>query len=266
MNKLAKLAVIVVAPCFVLAPVVFLVLASLSPGASLSISFSGLTWEAYAAVLGTSSVVSSIGLTCAVSAVVAILTVMIALPAAYAFARVDFKWSSFLSNSLLSAWLLPQVFVALAFFSLAIDVGLYGNPLAMIFFGLIQSIPLSIWVLRSFVAEIPRDLDEAAFLDGAGLTTYFARILLPLAAPSIAAAAGYAFLLTWQMYLYPLIYLAGSGTQMASVGVSNFVGQWSTNYPQMMAYSVLITAPIVAIFLFIQRCIVSGLTAGAVNG
>jgi len=124
---------------------------------------------------------------------------------------------------------------------------------------------LSVWVLRSFLAEVPREIDEAALLDGASMPTFFLRVLLPVAAPSIAATAGYAFLLSWQMYLYPLVYLSTGQTQMAAVGVSNFVGQWSTNYPQMMAYSVLITAPLVLVFLLVQRYIVSGLTSGSVN-
>ena len=142
---------------------------------------------------------------------------------------------------------------------------MYGKPYMMVFFGMLQSVPLSVWVLRSFIAGIPREIDEAALLDGASLPTFFRRVLFPIAAPSIAAVAGYSFLLTWQLYLYPLIYMATSTNQLATVGVSNFVGQWSTNYPEMMAYSLLITAPLVVVFLLVQRYIVSGLTSGSVN-
>ena len=248
-----------------LAPLAFLLLASLSPGTTFTVSFSHLTLAAYAHILDTSSVTSSILLTVAVSAGAALLTLILSIPAAYAFARVKFRGAGVLMSSLLSAWLLPQVFVAVAFLTVATDIGMYGKPYMMVFFGMLQSVPLSVWVLRSFIAGIPREIDEAALLDGASLPTFFRRVLFPIAAPSIAAVAGYSFLLTWQLYLYPLIYMATSTNQLATVGVSNFVGQWSTNYPEMMAYSLLITAPLVVVFLLVQRYIVSGLTSGSVN-
>lgn len=266
MNRQVRPVLVTIGVLVALGPVAFMVLASLSPGTSFSVALSGRTLHAYTSILGTSTVAASLVLTTLVSLSSAILTVVLALPAAYSFARVRFRGSEILANSLLSAWLLPQIFIALAFFTIATDYGLYGNPAFMIFFGVLQAVPLSVWVLRSFVAQIPRELDEAALLDGAALPRFFIRVLLPTTAPSIAATAGYAFLMTWQMYLYPLVYLAPGNTQMASVGVSNFVGQWSTNYPQMMAYSVLITIPIIVVFLVIQRYIVSGLTSGAVNG
>ena len=170
------------------------------------------------------------------------------------------------ANSLLSAWLFPQVLVALAFFNLVAELNLYGKPELMLFLGVLQTLPLSVWVLRNTFEGIPTDIDEAAALDGAGLVTTLRSVILPVTMPSIAACAGYSFLLAWQMYLYPLVFLAGQKTQMASVGVVNFVGEWGTNYPEMMAFSFLITAPVVVVFLVVQRYIVAGLMAGSLSG
>lgn len=265
MKRVIWIAVLAVFVYVAVAPLAYMILASFSAGTALRIDLAQPTLDAYGAVLTDPRVTSSIATTALISLASAVLTVVLATPAAYSFARTSRPLHSLMSNSLLLAWLLPQVFIALAFFSFAADIGLYGNPWLMIFFGMLLSVPLSVWVLRSFVESIPREIDEAAALDGASLFTYLTRVLLPVAAPSMAAVAGYSFLITWQMYLYPLVYLAGSKDQMVSVGVANFVGEWSTNYPQMMAYATLITLPLIAVFLLVQRYIVSGLSSGSVN-
>lgn len=248
-----------------IAPIAYMFLASLASGTALQVSLSGASLDAYATVLTSPDIMSSIWLTAAIAALSAACTVLLATPAAYAFARMRSRINSVLASSLLLAWLLPQVFIAIAFFTFAARVRLYGNPWFMVFFGVLHSVPLSVWVLRNFIETIPKDIDEAAVMDGASLSRFLTKILLPIAAPSVAAVAGYSFLITWQLYLYPLVYLAGSKYKMVSTGVANFIGEWSTNYPQMMAYSTLITLPLIAVFLVVQKYIIAGLSSGAVN-
>jgi ABC-type glycerol-3-phosphate transport system permease component len=248
-----------------LGPVLYMVAASLAGGSGFNAGVRDLSVGAYVAVLSSPTAVRSIALTAGISSGASLLTVALATPAAYALARTRSPWCAWASNSLLLAWLVPQVFSALAFFSVAVKLGFYQKPALMVFFGVLQSVPLSVWVLRSFIATVPREIDEAAVTDGASLARFLRQVLLPVSAPSVAAVAGYSFLITWQLYLYPLVYLAGRREQMVSVGVQMFVGEWSTNYPQMMAYSTLITAPLVAVFLLVQKYIVSGVAAGAVN-
>jgi ABC-type glycerol-3-phosphate transport system permease component len=247
-------------------PVVFLLLASFAPGTDFNVSFSNRSVNAYTSVLGLSGVGSILLLTLTVTVATAVLTVVIATPAAYAFARYRSRASTLAANSLLLSWILPQSLIAIAYFQLVAQLNLYGKPEILVFFGLLQTVPLSVWVLRSAFTNIPTELDESAFLDGAGMTRFLTTILVPISMPSIAAVCGYSFLLAWQMYLYPLVFLSGAKTQMATVGVVNFVGEWSTNYPEMMAFSVIITVPVMVVFMLVQRYIVTGLTAGAVIG
>jgi len=265
MKRLAWLLAIAVAVCAALGPLVFMVLASFAKGSGFQVGRLPLTLDAYRSVLTSSAVVRSIILTTIIALGASVITVVLSAPAGYALARTKSRWMAWASNSLLLAWLVPQVFSTLAFFSVAVKLGFYQKPALMVFFGVLLSVPLSVWVLRSFIVSVPRDIDEAAVTDGASLFRFLRQVLLPVAAPSIAAVAGYAFLITWQLYLYPLVYLAGAEEQMVSVQVAMFIGEWSTNYPQMMAFSTIITAPLVAVFLAIQKYIVSGVAAGAVN-
>ena len=266
MTKFGRAVLIALALVVALWPLLFLLLASLASGTAFDAGFSGRSVHAYAGVVQESGFARILVLTLLVALGVAVATVLIAAPAGYSFARHTSRLATMSANSLLSAWLLPQILVALAFFNLVAQLNLYGSPGLMLFFGVLQTVPLSVWVLRSSFERIPVEIDEAASLDGAGLLATLRRVVVPVAMPSIAASAGYAFLLAWQMYLYPLVFLAGQKTQMVSVGLVNFVGEWSTNYPEMMAFSVIVTAPVVVVFLLVQRYIVAGLMAGSVVG
>ena len=247
-------------------PVVFLVLASLAPGTDFNASLGGRTVSAYGSVLRLSGVASILLLTLAITIATAVLTVVLAIPAAYSFARYRSRVATVGANSLLLSWMLPQTLVAVAYFALVAQLGLYGKPEVLIFFGVLQTVPLGVWVLRNAFLKVPTELDEAAFLDGASVARFLTTVMVPISMPSIAAVGGYSFLLAWQMYLYPLVFLSSGSTQMATVGVVNFMGEWSTNYPEMMAFSVIITVPVMVVFILVQKYIVSGLTAGAVNG
>jgi multiple sugar transport system permease protein len=193
-----------------------------------------------------------------------LLAVVLGTPAAYALARFDFRgkadlWFWFISNRFIS-----PIVVALPFFLLARDLGLLNSRLALVLVYLTFNVPLVIWLCTDQFRLVPREVDEAALVDGANQWQTFFRINLPLAAPGIAVSAILCFLFSWNEFLFALV-LTREQTRTAPVEAANFMTDFGVRWGPMMATGTLIVLPVVVFAALVSRHLVRGLTMGAVK-
>ena len=206
------------------------------------------------------------------SAIVAISTTVISLVvgsfAGYALARLYFPRKFLLLAVILSISTFPPIAIAAPVFDLWTDLGLYNTFPGLILPTLTFALPLTIYTLASFFREIPKDLSEAALVDGATPFQAFRQVIVPLAAPGVVTAGLLTFIFAWNEFLFALTLSSNPDVQTAPVAINNFsaVTQFELPLGQITAASVVITVPLVILVLVFQRRIVAGLTAGAVKG
>ncbi|UQN06423.1 carbohydrate ABC transporter permease [Deinococcus sp. QL22] len=186
--------------------------------------------------------------------------------AAYALGRFRFKGKSMIMYIILAVSVFPQIAVLGGLFTLIRTFDMYNNPIALVFSYLIFTIPFTVWVLTSFVRDIPGELEEAALVDGASpLRTLFS-VLFPVMMPALVTTGLLAFINAWNEYLFALTFMGTRRT--VPVVIANYSGatQFDQPWGQIMAASIVVTVPLIILVLVFQRNIVSGLTAGAVKG
>ncbi|ACO46383.1 carbohydrate ABC transporter permease [Deinococcus deserti] len=204
------------------------------------------------------------------SVIVAVAAVIISLIlgsfAAYALGRFRFKGKSMVLYIILAVSVFPQIAVLGGLFTLVRATGLYNNPIALIFSYLIFTIPFTVWVLTSFVRDIPGELEEAALVDGASPLQTLFKVLFPVMMPALVTTGLLAFINAWNEYLFALTFTSSNRT--VPVVIANYSGasQYDQPWGQIMAASIVVTVPLIILVLVFQRNIVSGLTAGAVKG
>ncbi|WP_336057683.1 carbohydrate ABC transporter permease [Nitratireductor sp. CH_MIT9313-5] len=206
------------------------------------------------------------------SVFIATLTVafalVLAVTAAYALSRVRFKGRGAVLLGILAVSMFPQIAVLSGLFELVRFLGIFNTPWAMIMSYTIFTLPFTVWVLTTFMRELPVELEEAAIVDGASPWVIITQVFLPLLWPAIVTTGLLAFIGAWNEFLFALTFTASETTRTVPVaiallsGASEFEIPWGT----IMAASVIVTVPIVALVLIFQRKIVSGLTAGSVKG
>jgi N,N'-diacetylchitobiose transport system permease protein len=201
-----------------------------------------------------------------VTAVSVAASTLVALLAAIATSRFRFRFRTTYLIMLLIVQMLPQQALVIALF-LDFRPNLIDNLWGLILIYTAFALPVTIWMLRSFVAAVPKELEDAAQIDGAGSWTVFWRILLPLVAPGLVATSVFAFIFAWNEFVFALTFL---GTDTAKftlpIYVQYFYGRGSVDWGGIMAASTLFTIPVMVFFLLVQRRMVSGLVAGAVKG
>ena len=192
---------------------------------------------------------------------------LIALLAAIALARFRFRFRTTYLIMLLIVQMLPQQALVIALFLDFRAANLLDSLLGLIVLYVAFSLPVTIWMLRNFVAAVPRELEEAAAIDGAGPMTVFFKVLLPLVAPGLVTTSVFAFIFAWNEFVFATTFL---GTDQAKytlpVYVTYFFGKGSVDWGAIMAASVLFTLPVMIFFLIVQRRLRTGLLAGAVKG
>ena len=146
------------------------------------------------------------------------------------------------------------------------NTGLIDTYWSVIITDVVFALPLTIWILVAFFKELPRDLEEAAKVDGATTIQAFRKVIVPLAAPGVFTTAILTFIFAWNEYLFANTFLFDTNTQPVTVVIPNFASQYTTDYGAQAAAAVVVTIPLVILVLIFQRRIVSGLTAGAVKG
>ncbi|MGY1704988.1 carbohydrate ABC transporter permease [Geodermatophilus sp. SYSU D00697] len=194
-----------------------------------------------------------------------LVSLLIGIPAAYAAGRYRFRGSNDLMFTILSFRFAPELMVIVPLFVIYNQIGLFDTRLGMIWVLQLVTMPLVVWILRSYFEDLPADLEQAALLDGYTRRRAFVMVALPLVRPGIAAAALLAFIFAWNNYVFPLI-LAGSENATVTVAISRFLGGGGQAFYNLTAAAALIGAlPPLILALTIQRYLVRGLSFGAVK-
>jgi trehalose/maltose transport system permease protein len=207
-----------------------------------------------------------------VSASSVFLSMLIGSLAAYALGRFRFTGKQFMMYAVLAVSMFPQIAVLPGLFSLVrteiFGIKLYNTWGSLIFSYLIFTLPFTVWVLTSFVREIPGELEEAALVDGASTTQTLWHVLLPVMGPSLVTTGLLAFINAWNEYLFALTFILTPDLKTVPVSITSFGGASAYESPWtiIMAASVIVTVPLIVLVLIFQNRIVSGLTAGAVKG
>jgi ABC-type glycerol-3-phosphate transport system permease component len=194
------------------------------------------------------------------------IVVSLALLAAYTFTRNQTRLILFLMALVIAAQMFPASAIIIPIYKLMKDAGLLNTYLSLILAYITVTLPVAIWMLRAFMARLPVELDEAAAVDGCGPFRTFFSVILPLCKPGIVATAVFVLIVTWQEFLFALSFTSTKDMRTLPVGMNDFIGQYGIRYGELMASSVLISIPVVAVFFLLQRQFVAGLTAGAVKG
>jgi multiple sugar transport system permease protein len=203
-----------------------------------------------------------------VSLVTTLLGVVVGSFAAYALARLKMRFKFILLGVVLSISTFPQIAIAAPLFRLWSDIGLYNTIPGLVIPYLTFALPLSIYILVSFFREIPKDLEEAALVDGATNFQAFVKVIVPLAAPGLATTAILAFIAAWNEFLLATTLTSSVTARTVPVAISQFTGSSQFEVPlgTQSAASVVISIPLIVLVLLFQKRIVAGLTAGAVKG
>jgi N,N'-diacetylchitobiose transport system permease protein len=196
-----------------------------------------------------------------------VVSSMVALLAAIAVARFRFRFRTTYLIMLLIVQMLPQQALVIALYLDFRGANLLDSLFGLTLLYIAFSLPVTVWMLRNFVAAVPRELEEAAAIDGAGPLTVFFRVLLPLVAPGLVATSVFAFIFAWNEFVFALTFI---GTDTAKftlpIYVTYFFGKGSADWGAIMAASALFTLPVLIFFLVVQRRLRAGLLAGAVKG
>jgi len=206
------------------------------------------------------------------SAVISVATTVLALVVgsfcAYALARLRFKGKFPILALVLSITTFPAIAIAAPLFRLWSDIGIYNTWIGLIIPNLTFALPLTIYILVSFFKEIPKDLEEAALVDGATYFQAFRKVVVPLAAPGLATAGILTFIGVWNEFLFAITLTSSSSARPVPAAIAFFTGSTQFELPlgTISAASVVISVPLIFLVLFFQKRIVAGLTAGAVKG
>jgi trehalose/maltose transport system permease protein len=203
-----------------------------------------------------------------VAAVATALSLFLAIIAAYALGRVHFRGRAAMLFAILSVSMFPQIAVLSGMFELVRWLGLYNSLTGLILSYLILTLPFTAWVLTAFMRELPRELEEAAIVDGAKPWRILTRVFLPVMGPALAATGLLAFIVAWNEFLFALTFTLSTEKRTVPVAIALITGASAYELPwgRIMAASVIVTVPLIVLVLVLQRRIVSGLTAGAVKG
>lgn len=200
-----------------------------------------------------------------VASVTTALSLLFGVPAAYVFARHDFAGKEDLFFFFLTTRMAPPISVVVPMFLLFTAMGITDTPLAVILAHSTFNLSLVVWMMRGFFADIPHEIDDAALMDGHSRFGMFARVLIPLAAPGLAATAVLCFILSWNEFLFAFVLVAFEGRTL-TVGIPGLVTPHGTLWGQVAAVAIVATLPIIVFSVFVQKHLVRGLTFGAVKG
>lgn len=195
-----------------------------------------------------------------------LLSVVLAALAAYGFTRFHIRGAGALVVFLLFTKMLPETLLIIPYFRLMSELGLLNTHLALILAYSSFALPFSVWMLIGFFRSIPREIDEAAIVDGASRLSAFFRVILPLARPGLVAVALFTFLISWNAYVWALVLTTDPGMFVLSVGIANMVGEYRVQWNELMAAAMIAAAPVMVLYALLERHLVSAITAGAVKG
>ncbi|MEW5719392.1 MAG: carbohydrate ABC transporter permease [Chloroflexota bacterium] len=194
-----------------------------------------------------------------------LITIVLAMLAAYGFSRFRMKGGRFLLTAIVALLMLPSVTLVIPYYRLANMLHIYDSVLGLVLVDAARVLPISVWLLKGYIDAIPVDLEEAAYMDGCTRLQALARILVPLCVPGIVGTGTYAFIGIWNEYLLAIVLTDSISAQPLTVGLARMFGEHTRDWNSIMALSTLSSLPLVLLFIFFQRWVVKGMTAGAVK-
>ncbi len=231
---------------------------------------SQVTLDSYRQVLQTGDFIQALINSIIVAFAVTALSLLVGALAAYALGRFRFTGRTLVLYAILAMTMFPQIAVLGGLFEMINRLGLYNTLWALIITYLIFTLPFTVWVLTNFFKALPRDLEEAAYVDGATTWQTFYRVLLPLSMPGLATTGLLAFIAAWNEFLFALSFTQTPRNRTITVAIFAFqpqtTGGFEIPWDQITAATIIVTVPLIALALIFQRRILAGLTAGAVKG
>jgi len=222
----------------------------------------------YEAVLGGRNFIRSIWNSVFIATLTVSFALFLAVTASYALARVRFRGRGLLLMMILAVSMFPQIAVLAGLFELVRFLGIFNTPWAMIMSYVIFTLPFTVWVLTTFMRDLPVEIEEAAIVDGATPWVIITRVFLPLLWPALVTTGLLAFIGAWNEFLFALTFTSSETTRTVPVAIGLLSGASQQEIPwgPIMAASVIVTVPLIILVLVFQRKIVAGLTAGGVKG
>lgn len=262
---------VVVIVVFAVFPFYYAILTSFKQGPDLfKITYwpESFSLDNYASVLTSGSFPRNLLNSVFVASVTVLLALFLAITASFALARVRFRGRSLLLMTILGVSMFPQIAVLAGLFELIRFLGIYNTPWALIFSYTIFTLPFTVWVLTTFMRDLPIEIEEAAIVDGANPWVIITRVFLPLMWPALVTTGLLAFIGAWNEFLFALTFTVSNDTRTVPVAIALLSGgsQFEIPWGAIMAASVIVTVPLVVLVLIFQRKIISGLTAGGVKG
>ena len=195
-----------------------------------------------------------------------LITLLFAIPAAYAIARLNFFGKSFMSTSILIIYMFPAIVLVIPLYTVFSQLGLRNSIFGLLIVYTATTLPVAIYMLQGYFKSIPKELEEAAILDKLSWFGIIIKIILPLSIPAISSVALYVFMIAWNEFLFSLMFLDNPNSFTLSRAIQYLSGDAETPRQYLMAGSVIVTLPVLFIFVYFEKYLVSGLTAGSVKG
>lgn len=201
-----------------------------------------------------------------ISAATTVIGVVLACTAAYAFSRFRFPGRTLTMGGFLVTQMFPGVVMAIPLYILLDELKLLNSLTGLILVYSTSSLPFCVWMLKGYFDTIPKDLEEAAVMDGASQWTIFTKVVMPLAKPAIVVTALFSFMTAWNEFILAATFLTDAKMYTLPVVLQRFVGEYSTQWGYFAAGAILVSLPVMALFFKLQKYLIGGLTAGAVKG
>lgn len=192
-----------------------------------------------------------------------VASVFLAVSAAYALYRLEVPGSGKIAGTILMAFMIPGTLLIVPLYGILTNIGLINSLMGLVLVNVAFTAPFCTWLLRGFIISVPREIDEAAAIDGAGPARTMFQIVLPLMAPGIATVVVYSFVSSWTEYVYASQFILDETLQTLPIGLSAIVGQYTIDWGLIMAGTVFTILPTLILFIFAGRYFVGGLIAGA---
>ncbi len=270
-KKLGFCALVTAIVVFAVFPFYYAILSSLKSGAELfRVDYFPVRWnfDNYVGVFRDNPFATNLWNSVVVAVITVAVSLFLGVTAAYALARIRFRGRGLLLVTILGVSMFPQVAVLSGMYQLIRALGLYNQLAALVLSYMIFTLPFTVWVLTTFMRELPKELEEAAILDGASAWVIVTRVFMPIMGPALVTTGLLAFIAAWNEFLFALTFTLTNNERTVPVGIALMSGASAHELPwgNIMAASVIVTLPLVFLVLAFQRRIVSGLTAGAVKG
>lgn len=262
---------VVVIVVFSIFPFYYAIVTSFSTGTELfQVNYwpNSFSWDNYESVLGGRNFVRSIWNSVFIATLTVGFALFLAVTASYALARVRFRGRGLLLMMILAVSMFPQIAVLAGLFELVRFLGIFNTPWAMILSYTIFTLPFTVWVLTTFMRDLPVEIEEAAIVDGATPWIIITKVFMPLLWPALVTTGLLAFIGAWNEFLFALTFTSSETTRTVPVAIGLLSGASQQEIPwgPIMAASVIVTVPLIILVLIFQRKIVAGLTAGGVKG